>query len=678
MKNLLLITISFFLFITFVNAQNPTTTKLIRPNGGEKFRAGSSEDIRWDTTGTYRAIWKFQFATSQSGPWTDIKGMEKVLDSATRRGVFAGGFRVPAAKTTSGYVRMVLLNADGTLNESVMDMNDAPFEIEQPAPVKIDSVLRTAITSRVELSSKKIYGLDGYLYVDDGGVLAIEPGTIIVGDTVGENSAICVNRGGKIYAKGTPSKPIIMTSSATVGQRRGGDWGGILMCGKASTNHSGGEAALEGGIADANRVRGWFGGKDAPDDNDSSGVISYVRIEFAGIAANPNQELNSLTMGAIGRRTVLDHIMVSYANDDAYEWFGGTVNAKYLIAVGTLDDDFDGDNGWSGKVQFGLVQRYKDRADVSTSQAFEMDNDANSTYNLPLSKPVFSNVTAIGPLQDTSWTTGSGANQFNSRFGAAAQIRRNSRASILNTVFLGWPRGIEILSSGSQGAASRDSIAIRNNSWYGVKGQSLRLDGTTPAIAADWLTTASFNNMINAESPNNAKLTNPFVYNDDISFNPVPKTDANFLTNASFDAAGAVPINDAYFTKVSYRGAFSSVIAERWDLPWAEYDPINALYEPSSVNDNLNAGIVTSEIRISPNPSTDFSEVVYNLTQDSEITIRLVDAIGTINSEFVSSIHQNAGYYSFGLVTKDLANGVYFLQIITNNGIATKKVIVNR
>src|SRR5690606_8968776 len=124
-----------------------------------------------------------------------------------------------------------------------------------------------------------------------------------------------------------------------------------------------------------------------------SGVLEYVRIEFAGIAAAPNQELNSLTMGGVGSGTVLDHIQVSYANDDAYEWFGGTVNAKHLIAIGTLDDDFDGDNGWRGKVQFAIAQRWAKRADVSTSEHLEMDNNAQGGTNEPLTAPIFSNIT---------------------------------------------------------------------------------------------------------------------------------------------------------------------------------------------------------------------------------------------------------------------------------------------
>ncbi len=240
------------------------TVRLLKPAGGEVFRAGRSEDLQWDTTG-YPGVyptWRFQFSTSPTGPWSDLPGATAVKDSASRRGRFTGGFRVPAVATTNGYVRMVLVKPDGTLDETVTSRNQQPFSIEQPQAVRPDSILRTPITSRIQLSSKKIYGLDGYVFVDDGGVLVIEPGTIIVGDTVGQNSALCVNRGGKIIADGTRQRPIIMTSSAPPGQRASGDWGGLLICGRARTNHPGGQAALEGGIADANQVRGWFGGTD--------------------------------------------------------------------------------------------------------------------------------------------------------------------------------------------------------------------------------------------------------------------------------------------------------------------------------------------------------------------------------------------------------------------------------
>ncbi|MCX7879794.1 MAG: hypothetical protein N2517_03945, partial [Ignavibacteria bacterium] len=576
--NYLVLLIATFLLTQTLFAQ-PKVLKLTSPRGGEKFRAGSSVTISWDTSiaGTFRSRYAFQFATSAVGPWATIPGLGNVLDSGRTRGRVDGGWRVPAVRTTTGFIRMILLNPDGTLNEDVWDRNDQPFEIEQPPPIKADSILRDPIKTRVQLSAKKIYGLDGYVFVDSLGVLVIEPGTIVIGDTVGQNSAICVNRGGKIIADGTPQKPIIFTSSAPPGQRRAGDWGGLLICGLASTNHPGGEAALEGGIADANRVRGWFGGRNNPNDDDSSGVLRYVRIEFAGIAAAPNQELNSLTMGGVGRKTKIENVMVSYANDDSYEWFGGSVNAKRIIAYNGLDDDFDTDNGYSGKVQFALSIRDPQLADVSNSQVFECDNDAAGSWNAPMTNAIFSNVTAIGPLKDTSWTTGTGPNRYNSRYNTAVQFRRNCRQSLFNSVILGWNRGVQIYSTGSQNAAKGDTLQIRRNHFYGIKLVLFQVDGVSP-IPTTWLEKPEFQNYVDRSSPYKANLTDPF--GEQGLINPVPKQNAGFLNAASFVRDGIVRIDDPFFERVSYLGAFSPVLTERWDLPWAEYDPINAIYEP--------------------------------------------------------------------------------------------------
>ena len=116
---------------------------------------------------------------------------------------------------------------------------------------------------------------------------------------------------------------------------------------------------------------------------DNSGILRYVRIEYAGYAFLPDKEINGLTFGGVGNQTIVDHVQVSYANDDSFEWFGGTVNCKHLISYRTLDDDFDTDNGYSGKVQFGIALRDSSIADISKSEAFESDNDANGSSLLP-------------------------------------------------------------------------------------------------------------------------------------------------------------------------------------------------------------------------------------------------------------------------------------------------------
>ncbi|MEY3385825.1 MAG: hypothetical protein RIR53_636, partial [Bacteroidota bacterium] len=380
-----------------------------------------------------------------------------------------------------------------------------------------------------------------------------------------------------------------------------------------------------------------------------------------------------LTMGGVGRGTTIDYVQVSYGNDDGFEWFGGTVNSKYLISTGILDDDFDTDNGFSGKVQFGVVQRYRTVADVSTSQAFESDNDAQASYNQPFTSATFSNITAIGPVQDTTWTPGSGANQYSTRFGAAAQIRRNSRQSIHNSVFLGWPRGFEFAQVPTMIAAAGDTIEIRNNSWYGVKGAVLTLaGGTVPAgIDANWLGKAEYGNVVDKSSPAGAMLENPFPTN--IDFNPALKSGSPLASAAKFTGKSA----DTFFEKVEHRGAFG---LQRWDLPWSEYDPVNREYRaknPTSVreDDHMRAGITGS---VFPNPTMDAATVRYQLANADVVTIRLTDATGAVAATFIANAAQQAGVYEFRLITADLATGLYYLTISGERGTMTTPVTVTR
>ncbi|MGQ9819984.1 MAG: T9SS type A sorting domain-containing protein [Candidatus Kapaibacteriales bacterium] len=659
-----------FLF-SFPLLSQPTRVRLIYPNGGEKFRAGSSVDVIWDTVNTYRSRFAFQLGTSPNGPWVTDTRLSNVLDSGQTRGIVRGGWRVPAIKTKTGYIRIVLLNPDGTLNENVSDINDQPFEIEQPEPITPDSILKTPITNRVKLSNSKIYALDGYVFVDSLGILEIEPGTIIIGDTVGQNSALCVNRGGKIYAQGTPEKPIIFTSSAPPGQRRPGDWGGVLICGLAETNHPGGEAALEGGIADNNRVRGWFGGRNNPNNNDNSGVLSYVRIEFGGIAAAPNQELNGLTLGAVGRGTKIDHVMVSYANDDAFEWFGGSVDAKHIIAYRALDDEFDSDNGFSGRIQFGLSIRAADIADVSGSHIFESDNDAEGSWRTPLTSAIYSNITAIGPLKDTSWTPGTGPNKYHRNYTTAVQIRRNSRISLFNSVIIGWPKGVEILSSNSQGAALNDSLQLRNNYFYGVKSQIFYADGSQPRLPNDWLFTPSFENVVDLSSPLKANFKDPFAESG-IPV-PIPQNNAVYLNSAKFQKTGNVNIDDEFFERVPYCGAFSPVLTERWDLPWAEYDPINAAYSPVSNVENQQ-NFVENPINLIPNPAS--SGIIIRINSStSKTNLKLIDPFGKIIYAF-ENLELKDSIYDLHLDISNLSNGTYFILYSNNQGFWTEKLYI--
>lgn len=284
------------------------------------------------------------------------------------------------------------------------------------------------------------YILSGIVYIVNNAKITIQPGVVVKGDYIGANvAALVITRGAKIIADGTPENPIVFTTNSPV--PRSGDWGGIVICGKAQvnatftgTNGGPGTLQVEGGI-DNSFGDGIAGGGATPINNDNSGIIRYVRIEYAGYAYQPDKEINSLTMAAVGSGTIIDYVQVTYGKDDAFEWFGGTVNCSHLIAYKTQDDDFDSDNGYSGNVQFGIVLRDSTIADISRSEAFESDNDPSGSINAPQTKATFSNMTVIGPRATL-------ANMGNSLFLAAAHTRRNTGISIHNSIFLGWPAGL--------------------------------------------------------------------------------------------------------------------------------------------------------------------------------------------------------------------------------------------
>lgn len=438
--------------------------------------------------------------------------------------------------------------------------------------------LQGRINADTLLRKQNTYILKGLVYMVGNHTMTIEPGTIIKGSFNGADvAALTITRGSKIIAVGTPTEPIIFTSASPNPQS--GDWGGIVILGKASINTSytgtSGLYQVEGGIDNSNGD-GLAGSGDAiaptPVDNDNSGTLSYVRIEYAGYAFQPDKEINSLTMAGVGNGTTIDHIEVSYAKDDAYEWFGGTVNCKYLIALKTQDDDFDTDNGYSGKVQFGLIIRDSLIADISTSEAFESDNNSSGSTVGPKTSAVFSNVTAIGPRATLS-------NVGNSLFRAGAQIRRNSSISIFNSIITGWPVGILIdASTGVPTDKNIEDSTLRIR-FTTLAGNNVNLkytaSGSAPTGATDvnilaWFTTPFFGNTILTNS-SDAKLIQPFNY---LTPDPTPFGGSNgyqpILTGANFSDP---KLTGGFFTTVTFRGAIAPAGPDAtWWKGWTKFN----------------------------------------------------------------------------------------------------------
>jgi len=227
----------------------------------------------------------------------------------------------------------------------------------------------------------KSYILEKTIYVERSN-LTIEPGVIVKGEN---GSALIVTTNAQLFARGKADSPVVFTSAQKEGSRSRGDWGGIVLLGNAPVNEP--NASIEG-LAEA-ESRGFFGGTDA---NDSCGVVEYARIEFAGFEVYRDNELNGLTLGGCGRNTIIRNVQVHRSLDDGIEMFGGNVDLKNIVVSGAGDDSIDWDWGWTGNVQFAVIQQHPNAGD----SAFEGDNNGNDHEALPRSEPSFYNVTLVG------------------------------------------------------------------------------------------------------------------------------------------------------------------------------------------------------------------------------------------------------------------------------------------
>ncbi|MCX7696941.1 MAG: hypothetical protein N2Z72_04510 [Bacteroidales bacterium] len=427
------------------------------------------------------------------------------------------------------------------------EKDDGSCQYPQPASVV---TLQGSITSDMQLTADKKYLLKGFVYVEAGATLTIEPGTIIMGEKESKGSLI-IKRGGKIIAEGTPQKPIVFTSNQPAGQRDYGDWGGIIICGKAPVNLPGGEGLVEGG-PDA-----YYGGND-PEDN--SGKLKYVRIEFAGIAYQPNQEINGLTLAGVGNKTEIDYVQVSYCGDDAFEFFGGTVNVKHLVSFRTWDDDFDTDNGWSGMAQFCVALRDPNIADQSGSNGFESDNDAQGTNATPYTSGIFSNVTILGPINPNN-------TNYNAQFKRAAHLRRNTQLKIFNSVLAGFPVGLYIDGTLTEQNAQNGDLIFKDNIIAGCSTNLTVASGSTFDIQT-WYNAQGQNNQI--LSFNDLKL-NANTWNLSAP-NFLPDATSPLLSGANFNHPF---LQNTFFTVVNYKGAFGTT---DWTATWTNFDPKNTNY----------------------------------------------------------------------------------------------------
>ncbi len=436
---------------------------------------------------------------------------------------------------------------------------------------------------------KGVYTMKGWVYVTNGSSLTIPAGTILKGDK-DTKATLIVEPGGKIYAQGTATEPIVFTSAQPKGSRKPGDWGGLIICGRAKNNA--GAQIIEGG------PRTTHGGGN---DDDNSGVLSYVRVEFAGYPFMADQEINGITLGSVGRGTQIDHLQVSYSNDDSYEWFGGTVNCKYLVAFHGWDDEFDTDNGFSGNLQFLLSVRHPKIADTSLSNGFESDNNKDGTTASPNTSCVFSNATFIGPIgQDaafentTTYINGGGYNPNNGAkpgvFQAAMQIRRNSKLNCFNSVAIGFPVGL--LLDNEKGkthdAAKNRELSLQNIYFAGMtvlgsdKNKSWKDYYSADGVNEDTSKESYSSTFFKAQTGNQYySAISELMLNQPNSLqaspNYGPKSGSPLTGKNTSDLFKDSKLSG--FDKVDYIGAFKSdADADNWMKGWTNFDPQNTEY----------------------------------------------------------------------------------------------------
>ncbi|HEV3049753.1 MAG TPA: fibronectin type III domain-containing protein, partial [Longimicrobium sp.] len=320
-------------------------------------------------------------------------------------------------------------------------------------------LVATDITASRTFYRDSVYRLTNFIHVGNGARMTIQSGTRVEGE---QGSALFILRGASIVAVGTAAQPIVFTSSRDVGARQPGDWGGLAIIGDAQINRSSANGIqLEGtGTNGTTNDTIFYSAGTAASDAGSSGRLSYVRIEFAGFGPAPNQELNSLTLAAVGSGTTVDHVQALAGLDDSFEWFGGTVDAKYLVSYESGDDHFDASEGFRGRVQHMIA--YQDtvlppRAFVgnlsSDPQGIENDGcDAGTgtcTFNsTPLTTPLFANFTVVG----------TGAGVVPSGGGVGMLLRRGAGGYYVNGILARWPNSAIII----RDQATWDRVAAGN------------------------------------------------------------------------------------------------------------------------------------------------------------------------------------------------------------------------
>jgi hypothetical protein len=394
--------------------------------------------------------------------------------------------------------------------------------------------LRGEITQNTVLTPDKRYLLEGGVFVRRGAKLRIKAGTQIF---AGPRSFLVIERGAQIMAKGTMTRPVVFTSAQDVGQRRRGDWGGLIINGNAPINN--GDA---NGEADGEGNTGKYGGSNP---NDNSGMLRFVRIEFAGFPLTPTNELNGLALQGVGRGTTITNLQITESGDDAIEFFGGTVDVKRLLIVGSMDDGIDWTGGWTGRIQFAIVQQ--DGA-VEANNGIEADNNSENNDLMPRSNPQLFNFTIIGdPSTRTATSIG-------------ALLRVGTAATLRNFILMNFKDfGVRVKDQSTLNQLQMGSLSVGNGIFFQNRRGDTEFQNNDSSNAGDLSNT--FMNIINAD---------PLLINgtskDAPVFRPQPMSPALDPMRIA-----PLPANDPFFERVTFVGGMGPNPDDDWTRGWTSF-----------------------------------------------------------------------------------------------------------
>lgn len=426
-----------------------------------------------------------------------------------------------------------------------------------PNPTTYDFTLAgtysSAGTCDVSVSGKVF--LDGVVVFEDTCDLTLAAGTVVYADTT-ESSVLVINKGAKIFANGTASSEVVFTSAANQGARRAGHWGGIIIVGKSTCNAFGvvGDDCLIEGL-NGLPINGLTYGQASPVNNDNSGSLTYVRIEFTGRVVTDGDEVNALTLYGVGSGTTISHVQAHRGTDDGFEWFGGTVNAKYLVATAISDDSYDYSYGFNGSLQFGIAQQLTNDGD----KGIEADNDEVAFTNTPTTNPAVYNFTLIGRCSGASCADVNGASN-NSNDGI--HLRRGVGGVLRNVIVLGWQgSALDVDDAQTFTLCPQIDYAYFFNAAEGSYDPDTDPDATTDQ-EADCVVTGS---------------TSIFTSDPQVR-DPYNRTTPNFALNRTSPARSngttTLPTGNTFLTAVSYHGAVPSTNAATdpaWYTGWTDF-----------------------------------------------------------------------------------------------------------